>query len=269
MAGVGHKIRHWGSGLVVCCLLLSGCGSAGSKAPGAGNAGSSSGSPTDGTTTEASTSTTPAVPLLDCPNPGGGLCLGELSAGRYTSQAFHPALTYVVPRGWQNMEDLDANLELLPPNAALAGIDAGTADYIGVYRDGALADGCPTRAVPGLASTPVAMMRHLQERPDLRLVGLRPVRLGGLTGLVADLSQRPAWHRTCPYSGGQPLSNVLIGVADVGLDHAIIPRQTMRLYLLQYQHVVIAIEVEDVRSAGRLASYSRIVHTFHFATRRS
>jgi hypothetical protein len=43
----------------------------------------------------------------------------------------------------------------------------------------------------------------------------------------------------------------------------------MRLYLLQYQHVVIAVEVEDVRSAGRLASYSRIVRTFHFATRRS
>jgi hypothetical protein len=269
MSDVGNNIRRGAWALVVCCTLLSGCGGAGSKAPSAGSAGSPSGSPTGGTTMRASTSTTPPVPLVQCPNPGGGLCLGELSAGRYTSRAFHPALTYSVPRGWQNMEDLDANVELLPPHAALAGIDAGTSDFIGVYRDVALADGCPTRPVPGLASTPVAMMRHLEQRPDLRLVGLRAVRVGGLTGLVADLSQRPTWHGTCPYSSGQPLSNILIGVADVGLDHAIIGRQTMRLYLLQYQHVVIAIEVEDVRSAGLLASYSRIVRTFHFATRRS
>lgn len=58
----------------------------------------------------------------------------------------------------------------------------------------------------------------------------------------------------------------LAGVADSGLDHAILPRQTMRLYLLQDHRVVLAIEVEDVRSEGELPSYSRVVRTFHFAT---
>lgn len=256
--------RAGGWGLVVCCALLSACGSGGSSTVGDGSAGGAHASTSP--TTQTASSSTAAEPVLECPNLHGGFCLGRLSGGRYTTQAFHPALTYTVPRGWQNMEDLDANVELLPPHVPLAGVDPGTSNYIGVYRDVALADGCATRPVPGLPRTPEAMMRHLRQRPDLRVSTPRHVRLGGLSGMLADLRQRPTWHRTCPYSGGEPLSNVLIGVADSGLDHAILPRQTMRLYLLQDHRVVLAIEVEDVRSEGKLPSYSRVVRTFHFAT---
>jgi hypothetical protein len=253
--------------LLVCCALLAAC-SGGSDTADHAAPGPTHGSPSN-STAEKPSSSRASVTLPDCPNPHGGFCLGRLPGGRYTTQEFHPALTYVVPRGWQNMEDLDANVELLPPGVPLSGVDAGTSDYIGVYRDVTLADGCATRPVPGLPRTAAAMMRHLHQRPDLRVDRARRVRVGGLSGRVADLSQRPGWHRTCPYAGGQPLSNVLIGVADAGLDHAIVPGQTMRLYLLQDRRVVLAIEVEDVRSAGRLASYSRIVGTFHFSTRHS
>jgi hypothetical protein len=173
----------------------------------------------------------------------------------------------MVPQGWQNMEDLDANLELLPPHSALAQIDAGTADYIGVYRDVTLEDGCATGPVRGLDDTPTAMMQHLERRPDLMVSELHTVRVGGLAGLVADLRQRPTWHRNCPYSDGRPLSSVLVGIADHGLDHPIIPRQTMRLYLLTFHGAVIAVEVEDVHSAGHLAAYSQIVSSFRFTPR--
>jgi hypothetical protein len=201
-----------------------------------------------------------------CPNPAGGLCLGRLTAGGYHTQAFRPGLRYVVPGGWQNMEDLDANVELLPPRSALSGVDAGTADYIGVYRDVTLEDGCDTGPVPGLADTPAGMMQHLRRRPDLVVARVRTVRIGGLTGQVADRRQRPTWRRTCPYSDGRPLSSVLVGIADHGLDHPIVPKQTMRLYLLAFHGTVIAVEVEDVRSAGHLAAYSRVVSTFRFLT---
>lgn len=200
-----------------------------------------------------------------CPNPDGGECLGTLPAGRHSTRAFRPGLQYVVPQGWQNMEDLDTNMELLPPGSTLSQIDAGTSDFIGVYRDVTLEDGCATGPVRGLNHTPTAMMQHLQRRPDLVVAGLHRVRVGGLAGLVADLRQRPTWHRTCPYSAGRPLSSVLVGIADSGLDHNIIPGQTMRLYLLAFHGTVIAVEVEDVRSAGHLAAYSRIVSTFRFS----
>jgi hypothetical protein len=164
------------------------------------------------------------------------------------------------------VEDLDANVELLPPGAALSQVDAGTSDYIGVYRDVTLEDGCATGPVRGMDDTPAAMVQHLRRRPDLVVSRVRSVRVGGLGGRVADLRQRPTWRRTCPYSEGRPLSSVLVGIADPGLDHPIIPQQTMRLYLLAFHRTVIAIEVEDVRSAGHLAAYSRIVSTFRFAS---
>ena len=163
------------------------------------------------------------------------------------------------------MEDLDANAELLPPGASLSGIDAGTADFIGVYRDVSLEDGCATGPVRGLTLTPAAMMGHLEHRPGLRVAGLHGVRVGGLTGLVADLTLAPSWTGTCSYSDGRPMSSVVVGLADPGLDHNVLPRQTMRLYLLRYHRVVIAIEVEDVRSEGRLPAFSQIVRRFRFA----
>lgn len=199
-----------------------------------------------------------------CPNPNGGECLGTLTAGSYHTSAFRPQLRYTVPPGWQNMEDLDANVELIPPYSALSQVDAGTGDYIGIYRDVTLEDGCASGPVRGLAHTPAAMMKHLKQRPDLSVLGLHRIRVGGLSGLVADIRQRPTWRRTCPYSGGQPLSSVLVGLADTGLDHPVIPRQTMRLYLLALKRSVVAIEAEDVHTAGRLKAYSRIVSRFHF-----
>jgi hypothetical protein len=243
------------SRLALVLTLLTGCGgrtATGGTVPSTG-------------ATSAEGHQTPVLPP-SCPNPAGGLCLGRLTAGGYHTQAFRPGLRYVVPGGWQNMEDLDANVELLPPRSALSGVDAGTADYIGVYRDVTLEDGCDTGPVPGLADTPAGMMQHLRRRPDLVVARVRTVRIGGLTGQVADLRQRPTWRRTCPYSDGRPLSSVLVGIADHGLDHPIVPKQTMRLYLLAFHGTVIAVEVEDVRSAGHLAAYSRVVSTFRFLT---
>jgi hypothetical protein len=204
--------------------------------------------------------------VVTCPDGGGGLCVGQLDAGRHRSQALHPALTYSVPRGWANPEDLQANYELLPPGASPPAVEAGDADYIGVYRDVALEDGCATGPVARLVRTPAAYFRHLSSRPDLVMTRPRRAQVGGLSGLVADVHQAPAWRRACPYSGGKPHSSVLVGIADPELDHPILPHQTMRRYLLQFHRSVLAVEVEDVHTVGTLTAYSRIVRTFHFAT---
>ena len=39
----------------------------------------------------------------------------------------------------------------------------------------------------------------------------------------------------------------------------------MRLYLLHYKHGTLGIEIDDVRGDSRLATYSAVVKTFHFA----
>ena len=49
---------------------------------------------------------TSASPELACPNPNGGDCLGEIPQGTHETTTFMPALTYTVPDGWANYEDL-------------------------------------------------------------------------------------------------------------------------------------------------------------------
>jgi hypothetical protein len=61
--------------------------------------------------------------------------LDELTASQtYKTLMFEPELTYRVPApGWHNWEDIRGNFLLVPPGNDLSGVDAGTADYLGVY----------------------------------------------------------------------------------------------------------------------------------------
>src|SRR5581483_11486337 len=81
-----------------------------------------------------------------CPNPDDGMgterCLGTVTAGTYTTQMFGPRLTYTVPDGWQNLEDLEGNFLLVPPRSKLAGVDATTTDFVGVYTSVRAPRGC-------------------------------------------------------------------------------------------------------------------------------
>ncbi|MCV0402639.1 MAG: hypothetical protein K5924_02895 [Chloroflexi bacterium] len=75
-----------------------------------------------------------------------------MDAGTYTTVAFGTELTYTVPDGWNNQEDLPGNFLVIPPTAAAEEVDAGTADYIGVYDGVAAASGdCEARRLTSSA----------------------------------------------------------------------------------------------------------------------
>ena len=75
----------------------------------------------------------PSPSAAACPNPEGGECLGPLTGGTYATVEFQPGVTYTVPDGWANYEDLPGNFLLAPPSGTLEGVNAGTSDYIGLY----------------------------------------------------------------------------------------------------------------------------------------
>ena len=144
--------------LVVATLIVSACGSGGA-ATGAASPASAIGS--------ASQAVSPGPSVRpECPNPNGGECLGPLAAGAYTTTAFQPRLKYTVPSGWDNEEDLPGNFLLLPPGATLAGVDAGTSDYLGVYTQVAPDPNCATTA--GIANPePQAIAACIASRQGL------------------------------------------------------------------------------------------------------
>src|SRR5262245_64709633 len=86
--------------------VLTACGSGSSAQPGAAEA---------GTPAVAQTSSEPTA-RPTCPNPEGQFCLGRLDAGTYSTVQFQPSLTYTVPAGWGNYEDMAGNFLLVPPD---------------------------------------------------------------------------------------------------------------------------------------------------------
>jgi hypothetical protein len=92
--------------------------------------------------------------------------------------------------------------------------------------------------------------------------------VGGLSGVVVDVSVRPsATLPTCRDGSASVTVEVLFsGVPPSSLDHGVIPRMTMRLYLLSYQRGILAIELDDIHEApGNLASLSAVAERIRFA----
>ena len=202
--------------------------------------------------------------------PFNGTCLGEVDAGTHSTSSMRPALTYTVPVGWTNSGDMPGFFGLIPPGGDYTAVDSGQSDYINVATsittgNGRCADG------HGTARTPDEFVRWLRQQPGFAPFVPRPVTIGGLSGVVVDLTMRKDFKQPCPWSRGLPAQQVLTGLppSPDQLNHSIGPpaprRMVMRLYLLHYKHGTLGIEIDDVRGDSRLATYSAVVKTFHFA----
>ena len=145
-------------------------------------------------------------------------------------------------------------------------VDNAKTDYIIVATSIATSrEGCADG--PSKIRTPTAFARWLQHEPGLTTTGPDPVAVGGLSGVVVDIRMRKGWTKTCPWSPGAPAAQVLWGLAPspTGLAQGVIPQpMVMRLYLLNYRHGTLGIEIYEVSGDAKLAAYSAVVKTFRF-----
>jgi hypothetical protein len=203
---------------------------------------------------------------MTCEYPEGGACLNTLEAGTYSTTAFVPGLTYTMPAGWQNTSDLEGEVLFIAPGDSP---DDPSAEYIAVFTSvRAQNRNCATEeeAVsdePGVARTPEAMAAEFQDRPGLVTSTPESVTIGGLSGLVMDISMAPDWTGTCFYSS-EPLVQLLGGVAPSEFDHAVVEGIAMRLYLLDGADSTLAIEVGDWSEGANLDTYAELVEQFEF-----
>ena len=224
--------------------------------------------------TQAATANPPAgatampSPVAVCTNPHGGVCLGPLAAGTYATRQFATPLTYTVPAGWANYEDLPGNFLLVPPTASLDELDAGTSDYVGVYDGVAVADAeCSERSQSGIEQTPAAMVAWFVEHEGLDTTDPAAVTLGGLDGAVVDLRIADGYADGCPYEGyeGVPMVPLFIGAGLAEVHHVALGQIVTRLYVLEGRGGrILVIEVSDVPGGTPLEELDAVVHEFVF-----
>ncbi len=214
----------------------------------------------------ASTSITPtaaAAPTVACPNPHGGSCLGALAPGAYTTQSFAPAITYTVPAGWTNTEDSLGNFGLQL---------TGDFRYLGIYRDANVPYKCEEYPDPDISQSVSDYTRWLRRHPLLHVTKPRPVTVGGLHGVVMDISKRPGTEgKGCTfgeiYTGA--VAFIVGGRGPSSLHHVILdtPGFKERLYLLRYKRGNVAIEVgpEGTSLDAYLREVTPIIRSLRFA----
>jgi hypothetical protein len=211
-----------------------------------------------------SSAPTPSATRPACPNPDGGQCLGDLEAGDYSTVDLIPGLSYAVPDGYSNLEDLTGNFILVPTGQTVDTVNNGSSDFIGVYGSVVPAADCDSAAPQNFVNTVPNFAKWLASTAGFAISKRHAVTIGGLTGVVLDLRIAKGYAKSCPYSNGRPTRPLMAGINPSGLEHGLDPGVVDRLYLLTNRSNVLAIEVMDVKDAGHLDQYSSMVQAFKF-----
>jgi len=241
--------------LWLCALvavLVSGCGSD-----------DPSGNPKASATPVVEKTTTSKTPA-PCSNPEGGDCRGALDGGTYKTVQSRPSITYRVPDGWSNDEDTPGNFLLLPPGETLDGVNDGTSDFIGVYSSVAAPNGCRPGTAKHVGRSVSEVAAWMTANPGLVTTKPRPVSLGKYKGVVLDIRMKKNWTHTCPYSQGNAVVPLIVGVGFSHLDHNVSAGQVVRLYLLNVARRALAIEVNDLSGGTHLATYTQVAEATKF-----
>lgn len=251
--------------LVRTALLLAVSGCAGAAPPPTSSGGPT---PTLAATEQAGASAPTPTRGRECPIPErGGTCLGVVSAGTYTTTSFTPMMTYTLPEnGWANWEDLRGIVLLLAPGETLAGVEPDTSEFIGVFRSvGAAASGCDELVEPGIGHSARALADWFTSQPGLVVTEPQPTSVGGLRGLMMDVTLAPDWTGRCPYIPDIPLVPLIYGTGlSEGLGVVVEASWTTRLYVLDYKDDNITVYVEDHPGRLSLDVYNAVVQTFRF-----
>lgn len=221
---------------VTAALLITGCAPSTEVAE----------SPSLESTSAAADSPKPAEGETGCPNSHGGECLGDLDPGTYSTSVFEPAITYTVPDGWTNFEDLPGNFWLFLQEDTDAQGTALGGSYLGIFQNvRAAAIDCAEAGQEGVGLTPEEMVAWYQSVPGLVVSEPLPVRIGGLEGIQIDLALAPDFD-ACDYGPytGIPL---IIGNGVSSVHHVILPEVDVRLALLSWQDGNVTLEITNVK----------------------
>ena len=205
---------------------------------------------------------------------------GKLAPGEHVSASFRPfdqgtsgRFAYTVPAGWGERDCGTPSCVLLERANAPAQV------LISVYPDvvpQSVADSCFD--APSIERTPAEIVQRLTTVPALEVTPSTPVEIGGLRGVMVDLSVAQVAQVTCRYPkatypqtpdilNGPPVSFSLLGTFDGAADVGMGGAGRSRYFLLDHgdgRSLLIAVEADMATWDSVLADAMPIINSFQF-----
>lgn len=199
---------------------------------------------------------------------GGGTCLGPLTAGTYTSGSFQPSITFTVPDGWVNDEDLPDSFNLRR-DADRTGATAVWANHVSLHRDVSVAGPDCQDPEPDVGRSVEDIINWMTSHPGLATTAPEDISVGGLDGQMLDVGLADSWTEPCSWEGTVPMVAILTGPGLNQLGRVVVGDLGVRLYVLALQDGTVTIKVTDVpageTSDHYLAEVVPIIDSFIFA----
>jgi hypothetical protein len=206
------------------------------------------------------------------------VCLGPLEAGDHLSVQFNPRVPlkswryeygrfgYTVPAGWENGEE---SRSLYTISRQGLGEDAAIFLLSEQVAHAQAADCAENVPASGVGRTPGALVAWIRSLPSLVTTAPVTTTVGGLNGLMVDVSVKPSWKQTCPGSEGIPDVKVF---ADPNREEshdldvrAGIPKRLILLDLGDGRTLVIQLTAKDKATYDALVPDAMtIIQTFRF-----
>ena len=212
----------------------------------------------------------------DCPN-HNSLCLGDLDPGEHFSAQFNPfvprsayvyeygRLSYAVPEGWSDTVDGPDGFTLVESGAP----QVGAINLFSTAIADSQAAGCPGTIEPGVGRTAAALSTWLQTLPGVAATTPTAAIVGGLQGYTLDVTIKPSWTQTCPYSSGKPYVAMFTNGDSINnFDWGLAAGGAMRLFLLDLpdgRTTLIDVEAPDQATWNAfIADSTPVIDTFQF-----
>ena len=199
--------------------------------------------------------------------------LGPLAPGRHVGTPFRPfgggttgSLSYTVPTGWKEQGESQSYFAVSGPDPAVLTSISVLSDVAPSTED----KNCTGTPVADVGRTPTAVAAWLATLTGLVVTKPTPVSIGGLNGVMVDVSLAPSWPEPCvtiPQPGTDVTTFVDAGSGDVS---GTIGGGTRERYILldrgDGQSLLIDIEAQDSASwAAVMTAAMPVVNTFEFS----
>jgi hypothetical protein len=192
-------------------------------------------------------------PTTVCPNPEGGTCLGPLTPGTHTTKTFSPKITYTVPRGWFNEEDLPGNFALYQASDT----DPTHGVRLNVFRQARASRACDEAIDPRVGHSAADLVRMLESKRSLLVTDKHRVTVDGLHGWSVDLTVKPGrGDCTDPELPGFRFTPTVIGNGISQFWWSLSDSSTETYIFLDWHHDNLLI-VESDYAGGHAQNYER------------